>query len=352
MKKQLLWIIFTALSCNLHSQVGGEHVYEFLNLSSSARVTGLAGHVIAVQDDDDVVLGYNNPAAINPSMHQQLSFNYNFYLANVNTGYFGYGHYLKKWDITLTGSAKFINYGEFQRTNVFGNIEGTFKANETALILGASKRLYDKLTIGVNGSIISSRLAEYSSFGVNSDVGLLWADTSKQFNVALVAKNLGRQISTYAGESEFLPFDLQLGISKRLAHLPFRWSIIYHTLQRWNVTFDDPNSEENTFFITEGQSNDSRVEAFVDNFARHLVINGEFIFGKRDNFRIRLGYNHLRKRELDVVNLRTASGFAFGFGLKFKRFGIEFGHGFFHVAGGSNHLSITSNINSFKKGIL
>ena len=145
---------------------------------------------------------------------------------------------------------------------------------------------------------------------------------------------------------------MQVGISKRLAHLPFRWSIIYHSLQRWNVTFDDPNAVENTFFITEGQNEDSRVEAFLDNFARHLVINGEFIFGKRENFRIRLGYNHLRKRELDVVNLRTAAGFAFGLGLKFKRFGIEFGHGFYHVAGGTNHLTITSNINSFKKGIL
>ena len=139
MKKQLLWIIFLTLSFNAYTQVGGEHVYEFLNLSSSARVTGLGGHIIAVQDDDDVVLGYNNPAAINPSMHQQLSFNYSFYLADVNSGYFGYGQYLKKWDISLTGSAKFINYGEFQRTNIFGNIEGTFKANETALVLGASK---------------------------------------------------------------------------------------------------------------------------------------------------------------------------------------------------------------------
>jgi len=351
MNKLLLWISLYFFSVQLCAQVGGEHVYEFLNLSSSARVTGLGGHVIAVQDDSDVALGYNNPAALNPKMHQELSFNYDFYLADVNTGFFSYGHYLDKWDVTVSGSAKFINYGEFQAANIFGEIEGTFKANETAIILGASKRLYDKLTIGVNGSIISSRLAEYSSFGVNSDIGLLYADTSKQFNIALVAKNLGRQITTYNGESEFLPFDLQVGISKRLAHLPFRWSIIYHDLQRWNITFDDPNSQENTLFITDTPTEDSNVEVFFENLARHIVINGEFIFGKRENFRIRLGYNHQRRQELNVVQLRTAAGFAFGLGLKFKRFGIEFGHGFYHVAGGSNHVSITSNLRSFKKGI-
>ncbi len=346
----ILLFISTSIQ-SIYAQVGGEHVYEFLNLSSSARVTGLGGLIIAVQDDSDVALGYNNPAALNPSVHNALAFNYNFYLADINTGFFSYGYYLKKWDISLSASAKFINYGEFDRTNIFGQIEGTFKANETALILGASKRLYERLTIGVNGMIISSRLAEYSSFGINSDVGLLYADTSSQFNVALVAKNLGRQLTTFDDESEFLPFDLQIGISKRLKHLPFRWSIIYHDLQRWNITFDDPNAEENSILILNDQGGDNMTQVFFDNLARHFVVNGEFLFGKRENFRVRLGYNHLRKRELSVTGIRSTAGFAFGLGLKFKRFGLEYGHGFYHVAGGSNHLSISTNLDSFKGGL-
>lgn len=353
MKKQLLSIfLFVFIShASSFAQVGGEHVYEFLNLSSSARITGLGGIAIAIQDDEDVALGYNNPAALNPSQHNALSFNYNFYLADVKAGYFSYGHYLKKWDISLSAGAKFVNYGEFNQTNIFGQIEGTFTANETAIVVGASKRLYEKLTIGVNGMLISSQLAEYSSFGVNSDIGLIYADTSSQFNIALVAKNLGRQITTFDDEAEFLPLDLQIGISKRLKHLPFRWSIIYHDLQRWNILFDDPNAEENTLLILNDESGDSMTQVFFDNLARHFVVNGEFLFGKRENFRVRVGYNHLRKQELSVLGIRSAAGFAFGLGLKFKRFGLEFGHGFYHVAGGTNHLTISSNLNSFKQGI-
>ena len=351
MKKQLLWILMLSCIHVGHSQIGGEHIYEFLNISPSARVTGLAGHVIAVQDDSDVVLGFNNPAALNPSMHNALSFNYNFYLADVNTGFFSYARHLEKWDVTVSASAKFINYGDFDATNIFGQVEGTFKANETAIILGASKRLYERLTIGVNGMLISSSLAEYSSLGVNADVGLIYHDTSTQFNIALVAKNLGRQLTKYDLESEFLPFDLQLGISKRLKYLPFRWSVIYHNLQRWNILYDDPNREESSLFLIDDQSGDSKSDIFIDNLARHFVINGEFLFGKRENFRIRLGYNHLRKKELQVDGFRTAAGFAFGLGLKFKRFGIEFGHGFYHIAGGTNHISISSNLSSFKGGI-
>ncbi len=353
MKKQILSIlIFTfAFLTQSFTQVGGEHIYEFLNLSSSARITGLGGFAIAIQDDDDVALGYSNPAALNPSQHNALSFNYNFYLADINTGYFSYGHYLKKWDISLSAGAKFINYGEFNRTNVFGQIEGTFTASETAIVIGASKRLYERLTVGVNGMIISSRLAEFSSFGVNSDLGLIYSDTSSQLNIALVAKNLGRQLTNYDEESEFLPFDLQIGISKRLKYLPFRWSVIYRDLQRWNILFDDPNAEENTLLILNEQTGESMTQLFFDNLARHFVINGEFLFGKRENFRVRVGYNHLRKKELSVLGIRSTAGFAFGLGLKFKRFGIEYGHGFYHVAGGTNHISISTNLNSFKGGL-
>ena len=301
MKKQIRNIFLIAIlsfgSLSSYAQVGGEHVYEFLNLSSSPRITGLGGFAIAIPNDDDVVLGYNNPAALNPKVHNSLSFNYNFYIADINSGYFSYGHYLENIDVTISASAKFVNFGDFQAANIFGEIEGTFEANETAIILGASKKLYEKLTIGVNGSIISSQFANFSSFGVNSDIGLLYADTASNISIAFVAKNLGRQLTTYNGTREFLPFDLQVGISKRLKHLPFRWSIVYHDLQRFNILFDDPNSEEDNLFLVDEQTGDSQSDIFFENLARHFVINGEFLFGKRENFRIRVGYNHQRNRE-------------------------------------------------------
>jgi hypothetical protein len=82
------------------AQVGGEHIYEFLNHSNSARVTGLAGNLITVKDDD-VALAYSNPSLLNAEMHQELTFNYNFHLSDISNGYFGYAHHLKKQDLTL-----------------------------------------------------------------------------------------------------------------------------------------------------------------------------------------------------------------------------------------------------------
>ena len=73
MKKPILQILYLFIGISLTAQapIGGEHVYEFLNLSQSARVTGLGGHLITVKDDD-VALAFGNPAVLNPSMDQQL----------------------------------------------------------------------------------------------------------------------------------------------------------------------------------------------------------------------------------------------------------------------------------------
>ena len=82
----LLFTLFFVLD-KTDAQVGGDHIYEFLNLSNSARVTGLAGNLITVKDDD-VALAYSNPSLLNSKMHQALTFNYNFHLSDISNGYF------------------------------------------------------------------------------------------------------------------------------------------------------------------------------------------------------------------------------------------------------------------------
>ncbi|MEK7257168.1 MAG: hypothetical protein AAB316_20600, partial [Bacteroidota bacterium] len=90
--------------------------------------------------------------------------------------------------------------------------------------------------------------------------------------------------------------------------------------------------------------------AWLDNLARHLIFNGEFLMGKKENFRLRFGYNPLRKKELSVRNLRSLAGFSMGIGLKINRFRVEFGRSFVHLGAGANHFSISTNLKEFTKG--
>lgn len=345
MKKFLLLTLACSSHYLLQAQIGGNNVYEFLNFPSSARMAALGDHLITVKDAD-VSLAYANPSVLNKQMHQQLSFNHSFLMDGISHGYAGYGHHLDKHDLTIHGGMQYVSYGTFSLTDEFGNINGDFKAGEYALTLGVGKQLYEKLSIGANLKFISSQLESYNSLGISGDVGATYQDTSSNLAFSLLFRNIGTQLSTYVPNvREDLPYEVQLGLSKRLKYLPFRFSIIYRYLNRWNILYDAPNTQEDSFFIDDADSSNPQ----LTNFFRHFVFNGEFLFGKAENFRLRVGYNVLRAQELKVSNLRSLAGFSFGVGFKVNRFRVDYGQGVFHLAGSMNFVSIATNLQEFKR---
>lgn len=346
-RKILLMILLSGLLSTLGAQVGGDNTYEFLNLNASARIAGLGGSLISVRDDD-ASLAYHNPALLNASMHRQLAFSHAFHLAGINYGYASYAHHARKADITWHGGVQYASYGNFDERDEFGNQLGTFKAAEYALTFGAARQVDERLTLGANAKVISSQLAGFNSFGLSLDLGALYFDTSRQISVGIIFKNIGTQLSTYDGnDREPLPFEIQMGISKRLRYLPFRFSIIYHHMQRWNILYDDPNAEQPSLFFGDVQTGRSDTEVFFDNFFRHFIFNGELLIGQKDNLRLRLGYNHLLRKELSVANFSSFAGFSFGFGLKINRFRIDYGRTAFHLAGGMNQFTISTSLREF-----
>lgn len=328
--------------------IGGDNVFEFVNLSPSARVTALGGHLITVRDDD-VNLAFQAPSLLNPSMSGQVGFSNNFMQADINSGYASYGHFSEKFDLTWHGGIQYIRYGTFDQTDEIGNVLGQFSASEYAFTVGAGKELYERLSVGANLKFVTSSFESYNSTGLLGDLSATFHDTASQLNITLLFKNIGTQFSTYTDDNrEPMPFEMQAGLSKRLRYLPFRFSIIYRYLDRWNILYDDPNTEEDTFFFGEDQG--SSDNTFIDNLARHFVFSGEFLFGKNDNFRLRVGYNHLQRKELSVRSLRSLTGFSMGVGLKINRFRIDFGRAVTHLGAGTTHLGITTNFREFTKG--
>ena len=349
--KNLIYLIFLCFAFSGNAQIGGDHIYEFLNLPSSARITALGSEMVPVRDDD-LALAYANPATLNPSMHRQLSFNHNFHFAGISNGYAAYGHYIPKLSATFHAGMQYISYGDFDLTDEFGNTNGTFGASEYAFSLGAGKEVYERMSVGANLKVVSSTFESYNSYGLVGDLSALYHDTARLFNASLLFKNIGGQLTPYRdGNKENSPFEIQLAISKQLKYLPFRVGIVMTHLERWNISYDDPNSEEDVLILggdLEGGDGSKKTSA-VDNLFRHLVFSGEFLLGKRENLRIRFAYNHFRKSELSVDSYRSLSGFSVGLGMKISKFRIEFGRAFYHLAGGANHFSISTNLKDFKK---
>ncbi len=346
MRSILLLFLFSGSLLSLQAQTGGRAVYQFLRLAPSARITALGGNLISVRDDD-VNLAYGNPALLNQGMHQALSFSHNFYPGGIQNGYAVYGHHVPKWDLTLHGGLQYVQYGDFPATDEMGVQTGEFKASEYALTVGAGKQLYERLSVGANLKFVSSQLESYNSAGFAGDLAATFFDTTSRFALSLVMRNIGGQVSAYREDNpEKLPFDMQLGLSHRLRYLPFRISIIYHDLHRWNILYDDPNSEEPTDFSGETPE-PNKGSLFVDNLFRHFIFSGELLFGKNEPVRLRVGYNHQLRQELSVVNFRSLTGFSFGVGIKINRFRIDYGRGIYHLGGGLNHFTLSTNLAEF-----
>ena len=348
MNKALVFILLCFCEI-LFGQIGGKRSFEFLRLPPSARVSALGGSLIATVDDD-VNTAINNPATLNEKTVGAIALNYNFQFAGISNGHAGYGFHIKKWNLNAHAGASFINYGQFISADEVGIQTGTFTASESAFTLGASKSLDERIVVGTNLKFVNSALEQYQANGLLIDAGVVYTTNEGRMRIAGVFQNFGSELSTLNGKRYGTPYDIQLGISNRLKYMPFRFSIIMHRLNRWGIRYDDPDFNSNDSFFDENNE-PTAFRKQIDNLFRHIIFNGEFLLGKNENFKLRAGYNHLRRAELSLSEFRSYAGFSVGFGFKINRFHIDYGVGYYHLAGGNNHLSLRTNLNYFRSKI-
>lgn len=322
-------------------QIGGRYSFVASALPTNARVTAMGGSVINIRDTD-VALAQMNPALIDSIMHNQLSFNHSFHFAGVSHGNLAYGRYLKKWRLASHAAIQYVNYGDFDQTDEFGNISGEFSAGEVAIIAGVSKQLNERIHVGANFKILTGSYESYNNFGIGVDLGLHY-EKNALTSWALVLKNVGSELVGLVDSRNPLPLDLQLGFSKKLEHLPFRFSIIGHHLHEPYIRYDDPATDI-TVDISGETTVKSNFSKNIDNLFRHLIFNGEFLIGKREQVRLRLGYDHLRKREMKVESNCNQCGFSMGVGFNIKAIKLDYGISNYHLAGATNHLSMRYDI--------
>jgi len=217
------------------AQLGGSSTYSFLDLTSSARNAAMGGDQIAIKDGDLDML-YLNPALLDSSMHMYLATDFTNYYGGVNYGYVGYAHTFKKVG-NLAAGIMYANYGNFQRADVNGTIQGNFSANESLLHVTYARPFGKYFSTGANLKFIYSQLAEYNSFGMALDLAAVFHHPKKNWTVSLVARNLGSQLDPYvSGQYEPLPISLDIGVSHKLKYIPLRLSMIIVDLQKPDLT--------------------------------------------------------------------------------------------------------------------
>jgi hypothetical protein len=261
----------------------------------------------------------------------------------VNYGYAAYGYSVEGIGNFAAG-IHYVNYGTFERTDELGQSQGTFRASEYAMNLVYSRHFLDSsLTAGVNLKPIFSSFEQYTSLGLALDLGVSYHFQNSLTTLGLVVKNVGTQITSYTGRREQLPFEIQAGITQGLAHAPFRFNVTLQHLERWDLTYTVPGQQETISLGNETEK--SGFDLFGDKLMRHMVFGVEFLIGK--NFHVDLGYNYKRRQEMKVNVHPGMVGFSMGFGFRVSKFHFAFGRASYHLAGGTNHFSLTTNLSEF-----
>jgi len=340
--------LFAFYTVSTSAQIGGRHTYTFLSLTNSARIAAMGGNSLAIMDND-ITLTIANPSLITPEIHNNLALSYVNYFTGNNYGFVMYSRTFKKAG-SFVGSFQFIDYGKFTGADAAGNKTGTFSASEYALSVGWGRILTPHFSIGANAKLIYSQLESYNSFGLAVDVSGTYTTKEKLFTASLMAKNIGVQIIPYRpGQYEALPFEVQIGLSQKLRHIPLRFSLLYTHLEQWNLTYTDPNDPANQKDPYTGETKEkSGLAQFADKLMRHFVLGGELTIAKV--FSIRLGYNYQRRQELKLSDRTGLSGFSYGIGFRVKMFNFSYTRATYQAGSPNpNYVTIAVNLQEFAK---
>ena len=330
---KLFFISILFFSVSLNAQVGGENVYQFLNLATSARQVALGGEVLTLLDDVNQPIW--NPAVINANIDNKISVNYTSYLAGINVGSLSYAKLISRRFGTIHGSIKYLNYGTLIGADEQGTETGTFNASDIAISVGYAFNLpWTNLFMGTNIKLISSSIANYASAGVAADFGFLYYSPYKPYSFTVVARNIGTQIQSFNGEIEKLPLKIAVGASYKLEHVPLKWYATIDNLQQWDISV--PNPSEQTTDL-EGNVTAEKI-GFLSNTFRHFIVGAELFPGSAVN--IRMGHNFRRAAELKLQNARTFSGISLGFGIKMNKLKFNYAYSKFHKASNTSTFSL------------
>ena len=326
---------------SLWAQIGGESAFLFVDIETSPRIEAMGGSLIAVVDND-VSLAQTTPSLLNEQMSGQLAFNFVDYFADINAVSVHYANSLKNIGVYSIGIDAY-NYGTFNLTDATANELGTFTASDQIITLGLCKELNNQFSLGSNIRLLNSNYERYHAFAIGANISTTYFHAEKQFTATFLIKNIGRQLIYYTSVKEPLPYNMLLGLSKELKHLPFRYSLVFGRLNKFDISSDffpsvtiDPETQEKIV----------KEETIAKKALRHLTIGGE-LNPFRKSLYLRAGFNFQKRFDMRLTTFPAMVGFSWGVGFKVSKFQLNYSRIAYHISGVTNNFGITTNLTTF-----
>lgn len=303
--------------------LGGNAVFNFLLQSNTAQLSALGGVNVSTIGND-VGMAFHNPSLLRDGMQKQLNTSFNSFLAGIRNYSLSSALHAESIHTNFAVGANYFDYGNIAQTDASGNVLGTFRPVDYVVQVMASRQYHERFWYGLTTKYINSNYGQYRSSGLAFDVGVSYYDSVNRLQVSVVVKNMGTQFSAYDGTNrkEELPFDLQAGITKRLEHAPFQFSLTAHHLQAFNTYYNDTS-----FRASEGEINYAN-SSTVQKIFSHIVLSAQVFLDEK--LEIDAGYNFQRRQDLNAFNVTSGlNGFSFGTAIFLKKVHIRYATGFY-----------------------
>ncbi len=306
MKKVKLLLLTLLVPVLSMAQQESQTEYNMLRLPVSAHAGAVGGDNITLIEDDASLI-FSNPALLSNVSNKTIGLNYMNYMDGVNTLSASYDFLVMERG-TVAVSAQYIDYGSMKETDADGTITGDFSAKDISIAGYFSYLLNDYFTAGIATKFITSYIGDYNSIAIGVDLGLNYYNADHEWSLSAVVKNLGGQVKAYEEDYEALPVDIQVGVSKRFTHTPFR---VHLTLVDLNHSYK---------------------------FKNHIVLGADVILSQ--SLWVGGGYNFRRADEMKISTSTDDdsshwAGLTLGGGVNLERFGVNFSWGKYHVGSSS-----------------
>lgn len=327
-----------AMAVSFFPMVGqtGSTAYNFLNVTSSARIYGLGG-VNITTIEDDLLTADQNPGLLGPEMDNQIGVNYMRYLGDSNFAGVKYARAAGEHG-AWSAAIQYFGYGAIKGADEMGNLTGDFSPKDVAFSGTYAHDISGYLRGGISLKMLYSGYEAYSAFAVATDLGINYYNPDRDLSLSAVIANLGGQVKRFNERYDRLPIDLRLGWSQSFGTLPIRFSITAWNLLKWKLPFYETGdgSDASTPELKDG---------FGSNLFRHLIFAADFI--PSDKFYLTLAYNYKTRTDMATYSRSFVSGFSLGAGINVKKFGLGLAFAQPHSGATCLMLNLRLDINDF-----
>lgn len=314
----------------------------FLRISPDARAGGMGDVGIATNPDANSAF-WNLAKTPFAKEKSAIGFTYTPWLKDLGLSdvylMSGAGYYKIDDQSAVSGAIRYFSLGNIQFTDNSGNDLNSFRPRELGVEFGYSRKLSEKISLGVGLKYISSSLANGAVGGVTYKTGTAFAGDISLYHdgagkdgeglsYGVVLSNLGSKIG-YTNDAlnrDYIPANLGLGVAYTTVfdesnRLTFgldvnRLLVPTPPLATGNVSDDSAalagyrnKSVVNSWFSSFGDAGGNEFKKL------QISVGGEYVYNEQ--FAVRAGYFY------EDVSQGNRKFFTFGAGLKYNVIGIN-----------------------------